>query len=250
MRALTRTAQTLAAAVGAGGHTWHAYLSTRARPGQPAVNARDRIGTGPWFSWSFARLGHTETPSFPADLGELHGDTLVQAQRGDNLFKQSTRNQRKHGEVIHGIDDTPQIQHEILTGSKWDGRLTRTTHDQTRTNMDQQLNRFRTSRPFRSNRQWLLVEVGELHKGMQPGRSGKHWRQSSSTTSQSTDAHRDKGSLDCACVVGDPEIIRPASPVKSLRPNWSTRKTQLSKISFYPALSGALSKTVLLALHV
>jgi hypothetical protein len=38
--------QALAAAVGAGGHTWHAYLSTQARPGQPAVNARDRIGTG------------------------------------------------------------------------------------------------------------------------------------------------------------------------------------------------------------
>src|SRR5262245_34961803 len=40
--------QKLATAVGAGGKTWHAYLSTQARPGQPAVNARDRIGTGPW----------------------------------------------------------------------------------------------------------------------------------------------------------------------------------------------------------
>ncbi|MGE0447367.1 MAG: lectin, partial [Vicinamibacterales bacterium] len=42
--------QKLAAAVGAGGKTWRAYLSTQARPGQPAVNARDRIGNGPWFS--------------------------------------------------------------------------------------------------------------------------------------------------------------------------------------------------------
>src|SRR5437773_921527 len=40
--------QTLAVAVGAGNRTWHAYLSTQARPGQPAVNARDRIGNGPW----------------------------------------------------------------------------------------------------------------------------------------------------------------------------------------------------------
>ena len=112
--------QALAAAVGAGGHTWHAYLSTQARPGKPAVNARDRIGTGPWFNWSFAQLGQPQNAIISADLGELHGDTLVQAQRGSNLFKQSARNE--HGEVIHGIGDTPPIQHEILTGSKWDGR--------------------------------------------------------------------------------------------------------------------------------
>src|SRR5882672_12410798 len=49
--------QQLATAVGAGGKTWHAYLSTQARPGQAAVNARDRIGEGPWFNWSFAQLG-------------------------------------------------------------------------------------------------------------------------------------------------------------------------------------------------
>ena len=40
--------QALAAAVGANDKNWRAYLSTQARPGQPAVNARDRIGTGPW----------------------------------------------------------------------------------------------------------------------------------------------------------------------------------------------------------
>jgi hypothetical protein len=110
----------LAAAVGAGGHTWHAYLSTQARPGGPAVNARDRIGTGPWFNWSFAQLGQPQNAIISQDLSELHGDTLVQAQRGSNLFKQSARNE--HGQVIHGIGDPPPTQHEILTGSKWDGR--------------------------------------------------------------------------------------------------------------------------------
>jgi hypothetical protein len=40
--------QTLAEAVGAGGKTWHAYLSTQAEGNTPAVNARDRIGKGPW----------------------------------------------------------------------------------------------------------------------------------------------------------------------------------------------------------
>ena len=41
--------QALASAVGAGDRTWRAYLSTQARPGQPAINARDRIGAGPWY---------------------------------------------------------------------------------------------------------------------------------------------------------------------------------------------------------
>ena len=41
--------QALATAVGAGDKTWRAYLSTQERPGQPAVNARDRIGDGPWY---------------------------------------------------------------------------------------------------------------------------------------------------------------------------------------------------------
>src|SRR6478609_10498601 len=42
--------QALATAVGAGNRTWHAYLSTQAANGKPAINARDRIGTGPWFN--------------------------------------------------------------------------------------------------------------------------------------------------------------------------------------------------------
>jgi hypothetical protein len=121
--------QRLAAAVGAGGHTWHAYLSTQARPGQPAVNARDRIGPGPWFNYSFAQQGEPQNAIISADLAELHGDTLVQAQRGSNLFKQSTRNE--YGQVIHGIGDPPPIQHEILTGSKWDGRAYTDSADHT-----------------------------------------------------------------------------------------------------------------------
>ena len=40
--------QALATAAGAGARTWHAYLSTQADGGKPAVNARDRIGKGPW----------------------------------------------------------------------------------------------------------------------------------------------------------------------------------------------------------
>src|SRR3984957_8011158 len=101
--------QALAAAVGAGGHTWHAYLSTQARPGKPAVNARDRIGTGPWFNWSFAQLGEPQNAIISADLSELHGDTLVQAQRGSNLLKQPGRNAEQV--AVHGICDNQPIPH-------------------------------------------------------------------------------------------------------------------------------------------
>ena len=45
-----RYCQALATKVGAGGRTWHAYLSTTAAAGSPAVNARDRIGAGPWYN--------------------------------------------------------------------------------------------------------------------------------------------------------------------------------------------------------
>jgi hypothetical protein len=111
--------QALATAAGAGNHTWRAYLSTQARPGQPVVNARDRIGTGPWYNWGWAQRGDPQNAVISQDSGELHGDTLVQAQRGSNLFKQSTLTEK--GQIIHGIGDPPPIQHEILTGSKWDG---------------------------------------------------------------------------------------------------------------------------------
>ena len=59
--------QKLATAVGAGGKTWRAYLSTQARPGQPAVNARDRIGKGPWFKREGAGSGLSEYAGSAAD---------------------------------------------------------------------------------------------------------------------------------------------------------------------------------------
>lgn len=105
--------QTLAAAAGAGDHTWRAYLSTQARPGQPAINARDRIGDGPWYS-AVRRLDR------PIVKSELHGDTLLEAQRGSNLFKQYALTEK--GEVVNGIGDPLPTRHDILTGSKTDGR--------------------------------------------------------------------------------------------------------------------------------
>jgi hypothetical protein len=103
--------QQLATAAGAGNKTWHAYLSTQARPGVPAVNARDRIGVGPWYN--------AKSQPISDNLAELHGDTLLLAQRGSNLFKQSALTEQ--GKVVNGAGDSPTI-HDMLTGTQPDGR--------------------------------------------------------------------------------------------------------------------------------
>lgn len=105
-----RHCQTLAQAVGAGGKTWHAYLSASAANGQPAVNARDRIGAGPWYNAKGARIAQ--------NVGDLHGDTLEQARRGNNLTKVTAITEK--GDTMNGVGDTPN-RHDMLTGSQLDG---------------------------------------------------------------------------------------------------------------------------------
>lgn len=102
--------QALAAAAGST-KSWHAYLSTQARPGQPAVNARDRIGSGPWYN--------SKSGIMAADLNELHGDTLESAQQGNGMWKLSLLNEK--GQIIPGEADNGNV-HDILTGSTTDGR--------------------------------------------------------------------------------------------------------------------------------
>jgi hypothetical protein len=91
--------QKLAQAVGATGKTWHAYLSTQ---GQGAVNAKDRIGKGPW--------QNAKGVVVAKDVADLHG--------ANNLTKQTALNEK--GEVINGRGDTPN-RHDVLTGSQADG---------------------------------------------------------------------------------------------------------------------------------
>jgi len=94
-----RICRTLAEAAGAGGKTWRAYLSTQ---GPGAVNARDRIGAGPWVNAKGVVVAK--------DLAELHG--------ANNLTKQTALNEK--GEVVNGRGDTPNT-HDILTGSTPEG---------------------------------------------------------------------------------------------------------------------------------
>jgi len=103
--------QKLAAAVGAGAKTWHAYLSTQATASQPAVNARDRIGQGPWYNARGVRIAD--------DVGELHGDTLDQARLGNNLNMATALTEK--GDRLGGVFDKPNL-HDMITGSQPDGR--------------------------------------------------------------------------------------------------------------------------------
>jgi len=103
--------QKLAAASGspgAGGRMWHAYLSTQ---GANAVNARDRIGSGPW--------ANVKGQVVAKDVAHLHGDTVELAQLGNNLSRTTVLTEK--GEPIKGAGDTPN-QHDILTGSTTAGR--------------------------------------------------------------------------------------------------------------------------------
>lgn len=100
--------QMLAQAAGRGGVKWAAYLSTQ---GPGAVNARDRIGAGPWYN---ARGGIVAM-----NQGELHGDTIDAARLGNRVNKNTARDEK--GELIKGVGDMPN-QHDVLTGSTADGR--------------------------------------------------------------------------------------------------------------------------------
>ena len=95
--------QTLAAAVGAGDRTWRAYLSTTSDGKQAAVNARDRIGKGPWYNAKGVIAAQ--------NVADLHSDN-------NKLSKEVSLSEK--GQMINGRGDNPN-RHDILTGSNADG---------------------------------------------------------------------------------------------------------------------------------
>jgi hypothetical protein len=95
----------LASAVGAGNRTWRAYLSVAASGNQPAVNARDRIGKGPWQNAKGVVVAQ--------NVDDLHSDN-------NKLSKENSLTEK--GAMVNGRGDTPNT-HDILTGSGLDGRL-------------------------------------------------------------------------------------------------------------------------------
>jgi hypothetical protein len=100
--------QKLAAAAGAGNRTWRAYLSQSQAGDVPAVNARGRIGDGPWFN--------AKGQLIAANVNDLHGD--IERDR-NNIRKPTALNEK--GAMVNGVGDMPN-QHDILTGSDSTGR--------------------------------------------------------------------------------------------------------------------------------
>jgi hypothetical protein len=105
-----RHCQMLAQTAGAGSKTWRAYLSTT---GSGGVNARDRIGTGPWHNASGDQVA--------SNITNLHSDN-------NNLTKETQLNEK--GEIVNGRGDTPNM-HDILTGSQLDGNAAGGSDDST-----------------------------------------------------------------------------------------------------------------------
>ena len=105
--------QKLAESAGAGHRTWRAYLSATPTATSPAVNARDRIGSGPW--------QNAKGVVVATSVANLHSDQ-------NNLTKQTALTER--GEVVKGRGDTPN-QHDILTGTQPDGTAATGAQDTT-----------------------------------------------------------------------------------------------------------------------
>jgi hypothetical protein len=105
--------QALAAAAGAGNRTWRAYLSTTASGGDKAVNARDRIGSGPWVNAKGVQVA--------ASVADLHSDN-------NRLSKENSLTEK--AAMVNGRGDEPN-QHDILTGSQLDGTASTGTDDTT-----------------------------------------------------------------------------------------------------------------------
>jgi hypothetical protein len=111
-----RHCATLADAVGVTGLTWRAYLSTTPRDGQPGVNARERIGKGPWYNAKGVMVAQ--------NVDDLHSDN-------NKLGKENSLTEK--GEPVNGRGDTPNM-HDILTGSRLDGTFSPDSGDTTCSN--------------------------------------------------------------------------------------------------------------------
>ena len=113
-----RHCQTLAAAAGAGSKTWHAYLSSGTNATNPGatVNARDRIGRGPW--------QNAKGVVIATSVEDLHSAS-------NKISKESGLTEK--GTIVNGVGDTPN-QHDMLTGSMPDGRAITASGDSTCSN--------------------------------------------------------------------------------------------------------------------
>jgi hypothetical protein len=153
--------QSLAQAVGAGARTWRAYLSASPAEGRPAVNARDRIGRGPW--------QNAKGVVIAKDVNELHGN--------NSLNKETALSEK--GERINARGDTPNM-HDILTGSQPDGRAFSGEED-------------RTCRNWTSSGEGAAMVGHHDRLGLRDDESSRSWNSSHPSRGCSQDALRSSG---------------------------------------------------------
>jgi hypothetical protein len=153
--------QALAQAVGAGNRTWRAYLSTSAADGKPPVNARDRIGKGPW--------QNAKGVVIAKNVDELHSSNKID--------KETALSEK--GERINARGDTPNM-HDILTGSQPDGRAFAGSED-------------RTCRNWTSSGDGAAVVGHHDRMGLRDDESSRSWNSSHPSRGCSQDALRSSG---------------------------------------------------------
>jgi hypothetical protein len=151
--------QSLAAAAGAGTRTWRAYLSADAADGRPAVNARDRIGTGPWHNARGVLIAN--------DLAELHG-------AANRIGKETALTEK--GATVNARGDTPNM-HDILTGTSPDGMLVA----------------GKTCRNWTSSDAGVAIVGHHDRKGLRDDAPSKSWNSSHESRGCSQDALKRSG---------------------------------------------------------
>jgi hypothetical protein len=153
--------QALAQAVGVGNRNWRAYLSTEATDGKPAVNARDRIGKGPW--------QNAKGVVIAKNVEELHGN--------NNINRETALSE--NGERINAGGDKPNM-HDILTGSQPDGRAFTGNED-------------RTCRNWTSSGDGAAMVGHHDRMGLGDDESSRSWNSSHPSRGCSQDALRGSG---------------------------------------------------------
>jgi hypothetical protein len=154
--------QALAQAAGAGTRTWRAYLSTQAEGGQAAVNARDRIGKGPW--------KNAKGETIATSVADLHS-------AGNKLNKQTALTEK--GQPVNGRGDQPN-QHDILTGSQPDGTAFSAGED-------------RTCKNWTSSTEGAAMLGHHDRQGLRDDEPSKSWNSSHPSRGCSEDALRSTG---------------------------------------------------------
>ena len=189
--------QLLATEAGAGGKTWKAYLSVAATDSQDAINARDRIGEGPWYNFNGTIIANS--------VSELHSDNAINKE---NALSEK-------GESINGRGDSPNV-HDILTGSQPDGTASTDGKDTTCSN-------------WTSQGEGSAIVGHHDRMGLDESESSKSWNSSHGSRGCSLENLNGTGGgglLYCFATEEDTEAPEAGKSVQTKPPSFSAPMTQ------------------------